>query len=46
MNARKVNKAIAAGRHLPCRSGRVKRWLKVKNPAGPAGLRIVEEGSW
>jgi hypothetical protein len=33
-------------RDLPYRSGRVRSWIKVKNPASPAVLRIVEEGAW
>ena len=28
------------------RSGRSPDWIKVKNPASPAALRIVEEGAW
>jgi bifunctional non-homologous end joining protein LigD len=31
---------------LPYRSGRVKSWIKVRNPASPAALRIVEEVAW
>jgi ATP-dependent DNA ligase len=31
---------------LPYRSGRVRSWIKVKNPASPAALRIAEEGAW
>jgi ATP-dependent DNA ligase len=31
---------------LPYRSGRVRSWIKVKNPASPAAQRIVEEGAW
>jgi hypothetical protein len=27
-------------------SGRVRSWIKVKNPASPAMLRIIEEGAW
>jgi FAD/FMN-containing dehydrogenase len=27
-------------------AGRVRSWIKVKNPASPAVLRIVEEGAW
>ena len=30
----------------PYRSGRVRSWIKVKNPASPAMLRIIEEGAW
>jgi ATP-dependent DNA ligase len=31
---------------LSYRSGPSKSWLKTKNPAAPAALRIIEEGSW
>jgi ATP-dependent DNA ligase len=31
---------------LPYRSGRVQSWIKVRNPASPSVLRIVEEGAW
>jgi bifunctional non-homologous end joining protein LigD len=37
---------VSKRRDLPYRSGRVKSWIKVKNPASPAMLRIVEEGAW
>jgi bifunctional non-homologous end joining protein LigD len=37
---------ISKRRDLPYRSGRVRSWIKVKNPASPAALRIVEEGAW
>jgi hypothetical protein len=37
---------VSKRRDLPYRSGRVKCWLKVKNPASPAALRIMEEGTW
>ena len=30
---------------MPYRSGRTKSWVKVKNPASPAMLRI-EKGTW
>ena len=30
---------------MPYRSGRTKRWIKVKNPASPAMLR-VQDGTW
>ena len=36
---------ISKRRDLPYRSGRVKSWIKVKNPTSPAVLRIVEEGA-
>ena len=35
--------AVSKRRDLPYPSGRVKSWIKVKNPASPAMLRIVEE---
>ena len=28
------------------RSGRVKSWIKVKNPASPVVLRVIEDGVW
>jgi bifunctional non-homologous end joining protein LigD len=37
---------VSQRRDLPYRSGRVRSWIKVKNPASPAVLRIVEEGAW
>jgi bifunctional non-homologous end joining protein LigD len=37
---------VSKRRDLPYRSGRVKNWIKVKNPASPAMLRIIEEGPW
>ena len=37
---------VSKRRDLPYRSGRVRSWIKVKNPASPAVLRIVEEGAW
>jgi bifunctional non-homologous end joining protein LigD len=37
---------VSKRRDLPYRSGRVRSWIKVKNPASPAMLRIVEEGAW
>jgi bifunctional non-homologous end joining protein LigD len=37
---------VSKRRDLPYRSGRVKSWIKVKNPASPAVMRIVEEGAW
>jgi ATP-dependent DNA ligase len=30
-------------RDFPYRSGRVKSWIKVKNPASPAMLRVLED---
>jgi ATP-dependent DNA ligase len=36
---------VSKRRNLPYRSGRVRSWIKVKNPASPAALRIVEEGT-
>jgi bifunctional non-homologous end joining protein LigD len=37
---------VSKRRDLPYRSGRVRSWIKVKHPASPAMLRIVEEGAW
>jgi bifunctional non-homologous end joining protein LigD len=37
---------VSKRRNLPYRSGPVRSWIKVKNPASPAMLRIVEEGTW
>jgi bifunctional non-homologous end joining protein LigD len=37
---------VSKRRDLPYSSGRVRSWIKVKNPASPAALRIVEEGAW
>src|SRR3984893_2089170 len=37
---------VSKRRDLPYRSGRCRAWIKVKNPASPAVLRIVEEGAW
>ena len=37
---------VSKRRDLPYRSGRVRSWIKVKNPASPAALRIIDEGSW
>jgi bifunctional non-homologous end joining protein LigD len=34
---------VSKRRDLPYRSGRVRSWIKIKNPASPAMLRIVEE---
>jgi ATP-dependent DNA ligase len=36
---------VSKRRDLPYRSGRVKSWLKTKNPKSPAMLRI-EEGTF
>jgi bifunctional non-homologous end joining protein LigD len=36
---------VSKRRDLPYRSGRAKSWLKIKNPASPAVLRI-EEGTF
>jgi ATP-dependent DNA ligase len=36
---------VSKRRDMRYRSGRVKSWLKVKNPKSPAALRI-EEGSF
>jgi bifunctional non-homologous end joining protein LigD len=36
---------VCKRRDAPYRSGRSKTWLKVKNPASPAMLRLVEDGS-
>jgi ATP-dependent DNA ligase len=37
--------ALAKGkrRDLPYRSGRSKCWVKLKNPASPAMLRVLDE---
>ena len=36
---------IVSKRHdLPYRSGRCRAWIKVRNSASPAALRIIEEG--
>jgi ATP-dependent DNA ligase len=37
---------VSKRRDLPYRSGRVRSWIKVKNLASPAMLRIIEEGAW
>jgi bifunctional non-homologous end joining protein LigD len=37
---------VSKRRDLPYRSGRVRSWIKVKNLASPAALRIVEDGAW
>jgi ATP-dependent DNA ligase len=36
---------VSKRRDLPYRSGRCKAWVKIKNPARPAVLRI-EQGTW
>jgi len=36
---------VSKRRDLPYRSGRCKAWVKVKNPASPAVLRI-QDGTW
>jgi bifunctional non-homologous end joining protein LigD len=36
---------VSKRRDLPYRSGRCRAWVKVKNPASPAVLRI-EQGTW
>ena len=36
---------VSKRRDFPYRSGRVKSWVKIKNPDSPAMLRI-EDGSW
>jgi bifunctional non-homologous end joining protein LigD len=36
---------VSKRRDLPYRSGRVRSWIKVKNPASPAVLRI-RDGTW
>jgi bifunctional non-homologous end joining protein LigD len=33
---------VSKRRDLPYRSGRVKSWLKIKNPKSPAALRIED----
>jgi ATP-dependent DNA ligase len=37
---------VSKHRDFPYRSGSVKSWIKAKNPASPAMLRIVKEGGW
>jgi ATP-dependent DNA ligase len=37
---------VSKRRVLPYRSGHVRVGIKVKNPASPAMLRIVDEGAW
>jgi ATP-dependent DNA ligase len=36
---------VSKRRDLPYRSGRCRAWVKVKNPASPAVLRIAN-GTW
>ena len=36
---------VSKRRDLPYRSGRCRAWVKVKNPASPAVLRI-QDGTW
>jgi bifunctional non-homologous end joining protein LigD len=36
---------VSKRRDLPYLSGRSKAWIKVKNPASPAVLRI-QDGTW
>jgi bifunctional non-homologous end joining protein LigD len=36
---------VSKRRDFPYRSGRTKSWIKVKNPASPAMLR-VDDGTW
>jgi len=36
---------VSKRRDFPYRSGRTKSWIKVKNPASPAMLR-VQDGTW
>jgi bifunctional non-homologous end joining protein LigD len=36
---------VSKRRDPPYRSGRVRSWIKVKNPASPAMLRIVKDAS-
>jgi hypothetical protein len=37
---------VSKRRDLPYRSGRVLSWIKIKNPASPAALRILEQVTW
>jgi bifunctional non-homologous end joining protein LigD len=37
---------VSKRRDMPYRSGRCKAWVKIKNPASPAVLRIIEHGGW
>jgi hypothetical protein len=36
---------VSKGRDFPYHSGRTKCWIKVKNPASPAMLRM-QDGTW
>ena len=36
---------VSKRRDLPYRSGRCRAWIKIKNPASPAVLR-VQDGTW
>jgi bifunctional non-homologous end joining protein LigD len=36
---------VSKRRDFPYRSGRTKSWIKVKNPASPAALRL-QDGTW
>jgi ATP-dependent DNA ligase len=42
----KLEGIVSKRRDMPYRSGPSKAWLKIKNPASPAMLRVQEEGSW
>jgi bifunctional non-homologous end joining protein LigD len=37
---------VSKRRDFPYRSGRTKFWIKIKNPASPAMLRLQEDGPW
>jgi ATP-dependent DNA ligase len=37
---------VSKRRDLPYHGGRVRSWIKVKNPASPAALRIIEGRAW
>ena len=37
---------VSKRRDLQYRKGRVRNWIKGKNAASPAALRVVEEGAW
>jgi ATP-dependent DNA ligase len=42
----KLEGIVSKRRDLSYRSGPSKSWVKIKNPAAPAAMRIMEEGMW
>jgi ATP-dependent DNA ligase len=42
---RRLEDIVSKRRDLPYRSGRCRAWVKIKNPASPAVLRI-QDGTW